>query len=861
MLADQHIQKEAARIAEQVEATMGANEEAKRGAEEMQATMAGYAKRIVEQLESEQGQPKAKEQQAKDIQEQLEALMADPNLQKVGEQVKTLIADPNIQAEARSATALAEEFMVDPGVQEQAGRVTEQLGAMMESQTFKEKAQLLFEQMDALKANPESDELANVVAEGFEAMMADASLLADGEHVAERVQTMMENPKLEELIKGIEARLGSIMGTQSLQEHAKSFARQFQAIMADAKPQEAMGGSASKLFAKLFDRAMNASPHHKDSRQDSADKWADELFHRAMKASPHASQHLDESTLGKTGHLATRTMPSATLPVFSARPRPPSPLGSGGFKSIIPFAQRSWAQQMQHSPREVSKSRGPVTVQAEASSKEEGGWMPSKTELKKMVPLASIFFCILFCYTVLRDTKDVLVVTSGGAEVIPFLKTYMNLPAAMGFTVLYASMVNKMSNQKVFYTLITCFAIFFGSFATIIYPNAHLLHPIQWATNTAAALPVGFGPILSIIKFWTYGTFYTFAELWGSVVVSLLFWGFANEICSVSEAKRWYPLFGLIANVALIFSGQFIRYVSAARGNLPPGVDPWGWTLNLLMTAVCAGATIVVGLKYYMDTKVVTDPECVPATMQRKGKKEKGPSMGLGESFNYLLSSSYIRNLAFLVIAYGTSINIVEVSWKAKLKAQYPNPNDYSAFMGAFSSSTGAITLGMMLLGRWILGRFGWGTAALVTPMMLGITGITFFSLILFKDFFEPITAALGFTPLMAAVLVGAAQNILSKSSKYSLFDPCKETAYIPLDSEMRTKGKAAIDVIGNPLGKSAGAFIQQGALLTCGSLAVATPFLGGVLFSMVGLWIAAARSLAVEFEEKAAEMQQKKDD
>ena len=48
------------------------------------------------------------------------------------------------------------------------------------------------------------------------------------------------------------------------------------------------------------------------------------------------------------------------------------------------------------------------------------------------------------------------------------------------------------------------------------------------------------------------------------------------------------------------------------------------------------------------------------------------------------------------------SINIVEVSWKAKLKMAFPNPNDYSMFMGTFSSITGSVTLFMMLLGRRI---------------------------------------------------------------------------------------------------------------------------------------------------------------
>jgi AAA family ATP:ADP antiporter len=107
---------------------------------------------------------------------------------------------------------------------------------------------------------------------------------------------------------------------------------------------------------------------------------------------------------------------------------------------------------------------------------------------------------------------------------------------------------------------------------------------------------------------------------------------------------------------------------------------------------------------------------------------------------------------------------------------------------------------------------------------MIGVTGLAFFALTIFGSFFAPLTAMLGLTPLMMAVFVGAAQNILSKSSKYSLFDPCKEMAYIPLDRESKTKGKAAIDVIGNPLGKSGGALIQQILIFGVGSLAAATP-------------------------------------
>merc|ERR1739847_183460 len=133
-------------------------------------------------------------------------------------------------------------------------------------------------------------------------------------------------------------------------------------------------------------------------------------------------------------------------------------------------------------------------------------------------------------------------------------------------------------------------------------------------------------------------------------------------------------------------------------------------------------------------------------------------------------------------------------------------------------------------------------------------TGVGFFLLVLNGTALEPSLAMLGLTPLMAAVLVGAAQNVFSKSSKYALFDPCKEMAYIPLDSETKVKGKAAIDVVCNPLGKSGGALIQQFMIIGFGSLAASTPYLGVILLLFIVMWINAARSLDEQFTEVTKE-------
>merc|ERR1712182_97690 len=93
------------------------------------------------------------------------------------------------------------------------------------------------------------------------------------------------------------------------------------------------------------------------------------------------------------------------------------------------------------------------------------------------------FLGILFNYTILRDTKDVLVVTApgSGAEIIPFLKTWLNLPLAFGFMVVYAKLSDILAPKTLFYTIILPFIAFFGSFAFVLYPLRDFLHPTEFA--------------------------------------------------------------------------------------------------------------------------------------------------------------------------------------------------------------------------------------------------------------------------------------------------------------------------------------------------------------------------------------------
>ena len=119
------------------------------------------------------------------------------------------------------------------------------------------------------------------------------------------------------------------------------------------------------------------------------------------------------------------------------------------------------------------------------------------------------------------------------------------------------------------------------------------------------------------------------------------------------------------ANVALIFSGQYVRWVSKMRANLAPGVDAWAVSLRFLMMAVVGSGGVLIAAYKYMQDHVVPKTDKVEKKDFPRKKKAK---MSMKESAKFLMSSTYIRDLALLVISYGMCINIVEVSWKAKLK-------------------------------------------------------------------------------------------------------------------------------------------------------------------------------------------------
>ncbi len=470
-------------------------------------------------------------------------------------------------------------------------------------------------------------------------------------------------------------------------------------------------------------------------------------------------------------------------------------------------------------------------------------WPIESYELKKILPLFFIKFFISLTYGVLTTMKDAFVVTAqgSGAEVIPVLKGWVVLPIAMGAALLYSKLTNTFKRSTLFYGIILFFMSFITLYGFVLYPHLDMLSPHESADKLLNFLGQENAHWVSIYRNWMQSLFFVMAELWGQIAIFLLFWGFVNHICNLGEAKRCYNLFLAGGDFAMIFTGPLVIYLT--KGHI--GADFSVALKNLVLCIVFFGSMIIL-LHWKLTRSMGKDERLYQP--ENKVELEQKTKLSLRQSLKFIIKSKPLRYIAIMVLAYGLTINLMEVTWKANVKMVYPDTGAYQSFMAGMSSWIGLCSLLVSLFFSGVLFRkLGWHFSAQVAPIVVGSTSLMFLTLFLLRDHLGPIY---NFTPLVAIVFFGAFQNGLSKMMKYTFFDSTKEMAFIPLDQESKVKGKAAIDIVGSRLGKSGAAWIQILFIQIAGTGSVLsiTGYLIPVVACTVLFWILSVRSLNKQF-------------
>jgi len=459
--------------------------------------------------------------------------------------------------------------------------------------------------------------------------------------------------------------------------------------------------------------------------------------------------------------------------------------------------------------RKTSQVRGKIKLKNYTIMSTNERNQVSFRKSKKNLAMSGIFFSNLYVYTVIRDLKDVIFITECGASYIPFVKTWINLPISICFMFIYNILLDKFSFRKTY--------VIIYSFMTILYTFIGLyLYPIR---NSLIVYNV---PI--IFSKWVNTLYYVLSPIWGTIVVSVLFWSFANQYTNIEEAKSVYPMMGMLANIALIIGGLTMNAIGT--------VFITNWELNVQILTIINFFMSMLSLylfKYIIDTQEPNEP-----IVEKK-------HTNMLDNFEELGKNEFVRNMVIMISCYGLLIGFYESIWKHYLKILLEDPVVYSKFMGGVSSLTGITTIIMMSLGSDWLKQMTWTKMALITPISMMSLGVIFFTSIHTKS-------------IVIISLTGAMLTIFLKGAKYALFDPCKEIAYIPMDQETKTRGKATIEILSAPVGKSGSNCILQIFIVVLGSLESSAKFIG-ILYMITGTaWIISTLSMGKTIDLSSTE-------
>ena len=228
----------------------------------------------------------------------------------------------------------------------------------------------------------------------------------------------------------------------------------------------------------------------------------------------------------------------------------------------------------------------------------QGLWPVTKNESKLVFVNGALLFCIVFNYSILRNLKDTLINTAAtsGPEVTCFIKSWLVLPISILCFVAITKLSNVLSRKAIFYYTSLSFLFFFLIFCFFLYPNQQFVHPSITTITVLQSKYPSLQWLFPIYGIWSYSLFYIVAELWGSIMMGLLFWEYANEITSTTEAKRFYPFFILMANMGLIVAGLYVGRILPIS---TPGVgfqDPVQWdnALSIILVTVILVGMIAV---------------------------------------------------------------------------------------------------------------------------------------------------------------------------------------------------------------------------------------------------------------------------
>jgi len=257
--------------------------------------------------------------QFNDMQERMQALMADPRFHEQAQ----LLAQPLAQQMAQPLEAMMAESdqiktaLRDPSFQKEAKRVIEPITALMEDPRLQKEAKQAAEQMQAVMLDPSFQEEAKRIAQPLLAM-AENPDPREAERVLQHIQTMMADPKFEKLAKRVAEPMVELMSDENFKQDVQTAFEQVQAVMADPKFQTHAKRVAEPALAMMAEAKQMQEVMASPSFQREAERVGEQMQALVQQVSPQRKS-LASLLLAANPPLAARSGVATAKPLQRAR--------------------------------------------------------------------------------------------------------------------------------------------------------------------------------------------------------------------------------------------------------------------------------------------------------------------------------------------------------------------------------------------------------------------------------------------------------------------------------------------------------------------------------------------------------------
>ncbi|AFM99137.1 ATP/ADP translocase [Encephalitozoon hellem ATCC 50504] len=409
---------------------------------------------------------------------------------------------------------------------------------------------------------------------------------------------------------------------------------------------------------------------------------------------------------------------------------------------------------------------------------------------------------------------DMVMMNSQIPSSILFIKSVLVLPVTFFFIVIVQKGLKFLSQPRMLEVILIILSMFFLFFGFVIWPYRGRLQPdFFWSRDIFSDGKMKarhmdfFFPIFLVFSEWSSTILYLVAELWGSLIISFMFFSRAIHQCTEAQVKKFLPTVSLISGIVMLSSGLLTKSLNSYRDGLPYHLKERLFSYVFVATSML---TVVTAMTSFFIDKVTTKEDS-----DYEGKKvQNARKMGFVKSLGIMKRSRFLMAMTETVVASSVCSNIFEATYRGGIilgAAQASSPR--SSYMNKLNAMAQIITSVFLLVmffrpATHLIERRGWISVAIVAPAVAIIALLLFFPMVFFNNIAEDDQVLPREGYMGSFVLENYAGMFLTtviRISKYCFFDVAKEAASIRVSPIHRHSFRGIHDGLGINIGKTIG--------------------------------------------------------